>query len=576
VVNARLVEQHRRLLEAERRALDDAKAARDRLELLASAGTVLSGSLDPDETLAAIAGTVVPGIADWCRIDLLDENGQLQRRLAHHIDPTLASRALDMARQLRAAPEAPGSMASVIASGQSHYGDFRKGQGLDDAALRQFTQTFGMGAHFLIPLIARGRTIGAMAVIQSESGRDLSPDDRSTVLELGRRAALALDNSRLYAQAAAARLQAEKASRAKDEFLAMLGHELRNPLAPITTALELMAYRDPDSCAEERRVITRQVAHLSRLIDDLLDVSRITQGKVHLRHEPVDMKSVVAHAVEQTRPAFETHPAGVELRVCEGRAVVLGDAVRLTQVLCNLLTNAAKFTPDEGRVTLELTSTDGRVEVAVSDNGIGILADLLPRVFDLFSQGRQDMARQSGGLGLGLAIVRNLVEAHGGSVTASSDGAGRGTRIVVQLPASTEVPAPASDGQATALGSNSARVLVVDDNRDAADTLAELLRMTGYDVRTAGDAPSALAVLDGFVPQLVLLDIGLPGIDGYQLAKMLRDDPRCAGASLVALTGYGRENDRSRAMGAHFDEHLVKPVMADRLFEVLDRLLKRN
>ncbi len=562
------------LLAAERRARDQAEAARRRLELLARAGIALTGSLDPDETLKTIATTIVPEIADWCRIDLLDEEGVLQRRVAHHTDPARAEHALAMARSLRAAPGSIGSMAWVVRNGP-HYGQYIDPQARADPALRLYTETFGMKANYMTPLVARGRTLGAMAVIQAESGRDLGEEDRALILELGQRAALALDNARLFVEAQAARRQAESANRAKDEFLAMLGHEMRNPLAPIATALELMARRDPHAHSDERGIIGRQVAHLSRLIDDLLDVSRITQGKIQLRRETVELKQVVANAVELTRPLFAKHARPVELHLFDEAAMVTGDPIRLTQVLCNLLVNAAKFTPREGRVTLALQKVQGWLELSVEDTGAGIDAELLPRVFDLFVQGQQAIDRQAGGLGLGLAIVRTLVEMHGGNVLAASEGLGRGSRFIVRLPPGSDTPEPTAAPQPTGFESRGGRILVVDDNADAAETLSDLLGLVGYEVRCAHDADEALAVLDTYQPQLALLDIGLPNIDGYQLAALMRADPRCAAMKLVALTGYGGENDRERALQAGFDEHLVKPVALDRLLEVLDQLLKR-
>ena len=567
------VTQRVELLAAERRARSEAEIARRRLELLAGAGEALSRSLDPDETLQAIATTLVPSIVDWCRIDLLDETGVLQRRLAYHSDPDRAERALKMARELRGAPGTVGSMAWVLANGRSHYGNFGDAAAIADPALRLYAQTFGLKAHYTLPLVARGRAIGTMAVIQAESGRGLTAEDRALVQDLGQRAALALDNARLYAEAGAARRQSESANRAKDEFLAMLGHELRNPLAPIATALEVMALREPGASVEERRIIGRQVTHLSRLIDDLLDVSRITQGKVQLRREPVDMRMVVANAVELTQPLFEQHAHPVELRLGASPAIVSGDAVRLTQVLCNLLVNAAKFTPCDGRVTLRLQADGEFLEAIVEDSGSGIAPQLLPRVFDLFVQGEQAIDREAGGLGLGLAIVRMLVEMHGGTVAAFSEGPGHGSSFIVRLPSSTEQMEPAAQSEPAPPEVSGGRILVVDDNADAASTLADLLQLVGYEARCAGDGESALALLDDYVPELALLDIGLPGMDGYELARRLRADPRMAGARLVALTGYGRDNDRARALAARFDEHLVKPVTADRLLEVLKQLL---
>ena len=563
------------LLAAEQRARGTAEAARRRFELLASAGAGLARSLDPQETLQAIAMAIVPAIADWCRLDLLDEQGVLQRGLAYHSDPARAARALEMARNLRGATGTVGSMAWVIATGQSHYGHYLSAAELADPALSLYTRTFGMNAHYVLPLVTRGRTIGAMAVLQAESGRDLHEDDRALILELGRRAALALDNARLFAEAGAARRQAEAANRAKDEFLAMLGHELRNPLAPIATALELMARREPHAAVQERRIIGRQVVHLSRLIDDLLDISRITQGKVRLARETVDLRAVATHALETTRPLFEQHAQGPQVRLPPHPVWVAGDPVRLAQVLCNLLVNAAKFTPQEGRVALVLEAAQEDAVLRVEDSGCGIAPELLPHVFGLFVQGRQDIDRRAGGLGLGLAIVHSLVGLHGGTVEAASAGTGQGSCFTVRLPA---VPAPA--GQAAAAqqtappqAPGTARILVVDDNADAAETLADLLQMSGYEVRTAGDARAALEVLQVFRPTVALLDIGLPDIDGYALAGKVRALPEQSGIRLVALTGYGRDHDRAQALAASFDEHLVKPVAVDQLLQVLERLL---
>jgi PAS domain S-box-containing protein len=572
------ITERAQLLVAERQARGEAEAARLRMELLAGAGTGLSQSLDPQDTLAAIATTIVPRIADWCRIDLLDDAGALHCRIAHHTDPAQAARAMALARVAPSEPGSVGSVAWVIAHGQPYHGVVGAPQDQAGAGARLVVGSLGLREVFCLPLIARGRTIGAMSVAQAESGRQLGEDDRVMVLQLAQRAALALDNARLYAEAEAARRQAEAANRAKDEFLAMLGHELRNPLAPIAAALELMGRRDPQASADERRIIGRQVAHLSRLIDDLLDISRITQGKVQLLREAVDMKAVVANALELTRPLFDKHAQPVQLRLPDVPAMVRGDAVRLTQVLCNLLVNAAKFTPPEGRVSLELVVQDAQVLASVQDAGSGIAPDLLPQVFDLFVQGGQTIARQGGGLGLGLAIVRSLVELHGGSVSAASEGLGKGSRFLVSLPAGTE---PADGGvqpqlqspQAPRPQSAGGRILVVDDNSDAAETLADLLRLSDYEVRTAGHANEALVLVESFAPALALLDIGLPDIDGYQLAGMVKDLPGAAGIKLVALTGYGRDNDRAQALEARFDEHLVKPVDIDKLLDTLARLL---
>ncbi|WKB53868.1 hybrid sensor histidine kinase/response regulator [Eleftheria terrae] len=577
---ARSEAERERLLGAERSARAAAEQARGRLELLASSGSELSNSLESRTTLQAVASVMVPAIVDWCCIDLLDAEGGLQRALAYHADAERSRQAVELGLRWRGGSGTPGTLAWAVATGSAHHAQFDSPEDLeaiDDPQFREFARGLGMRAHFVVPLVARGRIIGALGAVQAESGRALSRDDRALIAELARRAALALDNARLYADAEAAREQAETANRAKDEFLAMLGHELRNPLAPITTALHLMARRDEGHHTFERGVIERQVAHLSRLVDDLLDVSRITRGKVQLELAPLELQAVVERAMELVEPAGKDRARPVELALPAQPVRVEGDPVRLVQVVCNLLTNALKFTPADGRITLRLSAAAGQAELAVEDEGSGIPAQLLPHVFELFVQGGQALDRRAGGLGLGLAIVRTLVAMHGGTVSASSEGPGRGSRFVVRLPLLGAGP-PAGTNEATTPAAAvpdapRARILIVDDNLDAANSLALVLGDAGHQVKTAADAGAALQVLRSFDAQVAVLDIGLPGIDGYQLASTLRADPGLAGLRLVALTGYGREPDRARALEARFDEHLVKPVAIPRLLAVIAHLL---
>ncbi len=373
---------------------------------------------------------------------------------------------------------------------------------------------------------------------------------------------------------AAARREAEAGSRAKDEFLAMLGHELRNPLAPILTALQLMSLRDgAEATTKERAVIDRQVRHLVRLVDDLLDVSRIARGKIELARENVELAKVVAQAVEMASPLLEERRHNLILSVPRSGLVVNGDAVRLSQVVQNLLTNAAKYTESGGRIEVEGRRCDGDIELRVSDNGVGISRDMLPIVFDLFVQERQSVDRSRGGLGLGLTLVRTLVELHGGSVEARSDGVGRGSEFLIRLPAAQPAASPRVRRHATrrAPSGHGVRTLVVDDNRDAAMMLGEALRAFGHDVRVASDGPSALELATTFEPQVILLDLGLPVMDGYEVAERLRQ----AGVSalVVAVTGYGQETDRVRSEANGFAAHFVKPVDLDELKRALDRLL---
>jgi len=364
------------------------------------------------------------------------------------------------------------------------------------------------------------------------------------------------DRIRLFNLEQTARAEAEAASRSKDEFLAMLGHELRNPLAPIVTALELIRVRGVMGISKELDIIERQLRYVVRLVDDLLDVSRITRGKIVLKKLPLDVTSVVTKAVEIASPLLEQRRSELTIDVPPG-LIVEADEVRLAQVLANLLTNAAKFTDAGGRIRLSGARDGDDVVLRVTDNGIGIPRELLPRVFDLFTQGPR---RSEGGLGIGLTLVRSLVEKHGGTVSATSEGRGLGSEFVVRLPATSpqENEVELSHGQRPRhrVGRRQ-NVLVVDDNRDAADTLAELLTAYGHEVRTAHDGLQALAVIPTFKPEIAVLDLGLPVMDGYELAMRLR---KLVPVRLIALTGYGQEHDHVKSRASGFEYHLVKPV----------------
>jgi len=378
---------------------------------------------------------------------------------------------------------------------------------------------------------------------------------------------------------AKARRASEIANRAKDEFLAMLGHELRNPLAPILTALQLMRLRGSDAVEREREVIDRQVRHMVGLVDDLLDVSRITQGKVQLKKEPVEMSDLVASAIEMSSPLLEAQRHELKLDVPKRGLTVDGDAARLAQVISNLLTNAAKYTQPGGQITVEGRIQGDDVVLLVRDNGIGIDRDTLPHVFDPFTQEKQALDRAHGGLGLGLAIVRSLVLLHGGSVAARSDGRGRGSEFEIRIPrlvrsGHREIGNESSAPAAPVFRADAHRVLVVDDNEDAAVMVAEMLRLYGFETRTAHDGPSALARALDFRPQVAILDIGLPVMDGFELARRFGEHAELRDTRLVALTGYGQDSARARSASGAFRAHLVKPVDPEHLRSVLDNLVR--
>ncbi len=374
-----------------------------------------------------------------------------------------------------------------------------------------------------------------------------------------------IDEQKRAEEAAAA------ASRAKDEFLAMLGHELRNPLAPIVTALKLMDLKGGDTFQRERTIISRQALHLSRIVDDLLDVARFLRGQLDLRFSTVDVGQVVAQACDTVSPLVLELQHALDVQVPSGLTMD-ADPGRLAQVLINLLINAAKYTPAGGRIAIEVERAAAEVVIRVRDNGVGIAADLMPLLFDPFVQKRQTAARTVGGLGLGLTIARTIVTAHGGLIEASSAGEGHGSEFVVRLPVRSRLGAEDSVAPAAAPApTRSRRVLVVDDNADAAHTLAAALELHGHVTHIGYDAASALAAAEVFGPEVALLDLGLPEMDGYELARRLRGHPRLGGIRIVAVTGYGQSTDRERTAAAGFDDHFVKPVDLDALLAAIGR-----
>ena len=427
---------------------------------------------------------------------------------------------------------------------------------------RAYRQT-GIAGVICASIIKRGRFVAAMAV-HTKAPRAWQPWEVDLVQQVASRCWESIERARIERERKSLLEAAQSANRAKDEFLAMLGHELRNPLAPILTALQIMKLKDEDTSARERTVIERQVSHLTRLVEDLLDVSAIARGKVALKRELIELGDVVQRAIEVASPLLEQRKHTLGVQMPERGLLVHGDMARLTQVVANLLTNAGKYTPSGGTITISAAVRGSEVVLRVADNGVGMTPEVLAHAFDLFVQGRQASDRARGGLGLGLSIVKSLVERHGGAVSAHSDGVGRGSELVVRLPlaerdaASLSAQVPPSSTRVEA--SPALTILVVDDNDDAAEMMAEALTFHGCRVHVAHDGPAALRLGRQHAVDIAFLDIGLPVMDGYELARRLRELPNTAPAWLVAVTGYGQESDRRRAVEAGFQQHLVKPV----------------
>jgi PAS domain S-box-containing protein len=456
--------------------------------------------------------------------------------------------------------------------------DIGAGLGCGETGPDRLAALGGMAALIVVPVqAAEGNPVWAL-VVGSDAPRAWTPEEVRLVEDVAERTWSAIDRARNDAALREREAEVRRVSRAKDEFIAMLGHELRNPLAPIATTLQLMKLRAPDTLARERGVIEAQVQHLSGLVDDLLDVTRIATGKVELNSERVEVGGIVAAAVESTQDAMEAHRQTLHVHVDEALAVS-GDRRRLVQVLVNLLGNAAKYSPPDRNIWLSARAEDGQVVLRVRDEGRGVPRDLLPRIFDSFTQDARGIDRSQGGLGLGLSIVRNLVLLHGGSVGAESDGPYKGTEFTVRLPLLDRPPSQeaAADAAPVRTAPRAARpvptrVLIVDDYAPAAESLSMLLHEMGYRTRVAPDGAAGLAALATFRPHIALVDIGLPVIDGYEVAQTVRRTPGFEQLPLVAITGYGQPSDHARVMDAGFDEHLVKPLDAARISELIERL----
>jgi PAS domain S-box-containing protein len=552
------------------------RRAAERREFLARASVELNSSLDYATTLATVARLAVPHVADWCAVDVA-ENGALQRLAVAHIDPAKVQLVADLQRRYPPDPQAPRGVPQILRSGSAEMmaqiPDALLESVARDAEHLRLIRELSLHSYIGVPVSRGGTTFGVITLVMAESKRVYTAEDLEFATALADRAAIAIENARLFRAAEQARTDAVLANRAKDDFLAMLGHELRNPLAPIVTALEVMQRRPEGNMERERAVIERQVRHVVRLVDDLLDVSRIIRGRVELAKERVEVADVVNKALELAAPLLEERHHHVQVTAPPG-LTILGDPIRLTQVLTNLLTNAAKYTDPGGRIQVSVEPVDQVVQISVRDNGMGIASDMLSTIFDLFVQAPQTIDRSRGGLGLGLTIVQSLVRAFGGTVAAHSAGPGQGSEFVVHLPLSSPPAAEARLPEAAPdkKSRGSVTVLVVDDNVDALEMLVEALRLLGYDAHPAADAQSALTLARTLQPRIALLDIGLPVMDGYELGRRLLALPELPELELVALTGYGQPSDRERSQAAGFSAHLVKPVDLGAIEALLDEL----
>jgi len=683
-------------------ALAEAEAARQQLTLLADMGRVLSSALDTREILESLADLTVPTLADYCIVDMFNAAGEPERAVAVHQDPAQRETMLELQRRFPPKVGAAHGMGVVMRTGEPIFAsqvtleDLRRGAQNEEHF--RLLSRLGCTSYVLVPLVSRGRVLGALGLARTDDARPYGPADLAFAQELAGRAAVAVDSAQhnealraserrvrnlidtaaegvwmtdakgdtiyvnqrmaemlgrsteeivglsswsffdpasipaanlgwercqqgmreqhdllfrrqdgspLWARVSTSPILDEQgrfngllgmvtdvterrrldeelqrrveeladADQRKDEFLAMLSHELRNPLAAISNACHALREREAGNprSADLLAMVSRQVRHLARLVDDLLDVSRFTRGLTELRTGRIELASAIAGAVETTRSMIEARGLTLLVTPADEPLWLEADSTRIEQILSNLLNNAAKFTEPGGSIEIAAERQGGEAVLRVKDSGAGIAPDLLPHVFDLFVQGERSLDRSHGGLGIGLTLVRNLVERHGGKVEAASGGPGRGSTLTVRLPlALPEEPGShAPVGRQEAPRAAGTRVLLVEDNLDSADALAELLRAWGYEVAIANDGAAALQAAQFSRPEIVLLDIGLPGMDGYEVAREMRRLAGFESVLIVALTGYGQEADRRRSKLAGFNHHLVKPVDLEQLRRLL-------
>jgi PAS domain S-box-containing protein len=570
------VSERRRVELALARHHEEMLRATDRLAFLAEAGLLLNASLDHEETLRNVADLVVPRLADWCAVDIAQE-GERQHHnvVVAHVDPARVALAEELRRRYPTPADSPHGTHAVIRTGRSEFypeisEESVAASATDEEHLR-LLRSVGMSSLMVVPISARGQALGALTFIRERSRPAFTREDLALAEELGRRAGGAVENARVYRQV-------EELNRLKDDFLATLSHELRTPLTAIMGWTGLLRRRNLEPRAAERAVetIDRNARLQAQLINDVLDVSAIVAGKLQVDPRPLDLVDAVQAAVETVRPQAEAKGLQLTAHSAEESLLTMGDEARLQQVIANLLANAVKFTPSGGSVHVTLDQADGAARVRVQDTGAGISPSFLPHLFERFRQADSSTRRQHGGLGLGLSIVRYLVEGHGGRIEAESGGEGKGACFTVLLPLRA-APPPTITEEAESSSLSGVRVLLVDDDADTRTLLTTMFEGCGAEVRAVSSAPDALRLLPLWPPHLLVSDLGMPDMDGYELIRKIREGeggvPRLPA---IALTAYAAREDRQRALQAGYHKHLPKPVEADTLIDLAALLTSRG
>jgi PAS domain S-box-containing protein len=576
------------LYDEQRKVREAADHARQQAAFLAEAGTVLSSSLDYEATLAAVARLAVPTIADWCAVDIVAPDGSLQRLAVAHVDPRKVEFARMLQERYPADPNSPGGAHEVIRTGEARFMSRIPTELLDASARdddhRRLIRELRLTSYMCVPLATHGQAFGAITFVSAESGREYWEGDLRVARELAARASLAVENARSYARA-------NEASRMKDEFLATLSHELRTPLNAVLGYARMLKQgtitHDRTELAFD--VIERNATALRQIIEDVVDVSRIVAGRLRLNVEPVDLPAILHEAWATVSPAADAKELRIEAVIDPITDSVSGDPARLLQIVWNLLSNAIKFTPRGGKVQLRLARVNSHVEITVSDTGRGIAPDFLPFVFERYRQGDASFSREHGGLGLGLAIAKQLTELHGGAISVASGGVNQGATFTVTLPlmivhATSETgprQQPRTERHAPALDVvprlDGVHVLAIDDEADSLHLLRIVLEGAGATVTTAANAAAALETVQRERADVIVADIGMPGIDGLQMIRALRQmEEPIRSTPAAALTAYARSQDRIMSLASGFQMHLVKPVDALELIVAVSTLAARG
>lgn len=538
---------------------------------LAEASATLAVLIDFDSTVQKLASLAVPFFADWASVDLLDASGAIRRVAIAHVDPAKTAMGYEFYQRNPQELNPAYGLGQIIYTGTAKLipdlTDDILGRSITNPAALAMIRKLGLRSFIGVPLRVRGKVLGVLSFVAAESGHTYDEADLAAAQNLADRGAVAMENARLYREI-------QDQDRRKDEFLATLAHELRNPLSPIRNSIQIlkMPQVTEDMIVQTRDMMERQVNHLVHLVDDLLDVSRVMRGKIDLKKRPVEVSMLVTRALETVFSLIEQQELQVQTTIAPEPLLLDADPVRMVQIISNLLANAAKYNNPHGHIWITAVREGNQAVLRIRDDGIGISRDMLSHIFELFVQADQSFSKAQGGLGIGLTLVQNLVEMHGGTVQVQSAGLGQGAEFIVRLPLAapkdrSSTPTELSSGQELAVCP--LKIMIVDDNRDAANSLGILLRLQGHSIEIANDGPTAIAKAMEFIPDVIFLDIGMPGMDGYEVARRLRQSAGLERIVIVALTGWGQEQDRRRSADAGFNQHLVKPPETTTLEKLL-------